>query len=327
MAQPFIFGQPQLVLCKAESSYGSDPTPAGSDALRCRSFSAKTVYSTEELKRHRATWASNKHAVKAISVDIEIELDVKGPDAVAGGQPIVVPEADALLEAAGYISTGSGSPVALFTYARSSSTAQKSVTLYHYEVSDGGTYQLRKYTGCVFNAKLSIPANGIAYWTLSGKGLWNGAAAAASPLPTPTYKHASDHVPGRGCTLVYGDCSDVITKVEIDLGAKVIERGSIAGTYGFAGFAIALGQPMIKIDPEALLESAYTLEADILAGALDNITITVPTVEGGEWVFSAPKAQPIKADAIDGDIKHHDLELACSDNSGDDSFSFTCARA
>jgi hypothetical protein len=328
MAQEFIYVAPRLVLCKAETTYGSDPTPAGANALRCRKFEAKVKWETVEVERHRATVPANKRAVVAVSWEIEIEIDVKGPDApVSGGAPVLAPEVDVLLEACQYISTPAGSPVTSFAYAPVSAGPQKSCAFYIYSVADGGTYELHKALGCVGSWKLVVPTNGVAYWSFSLRGLYAGAPAAATPLPTPTYRHGDDMVPGRGCAISYGDMSQVVTKTELDSGAKVTERRQHQATYGYAGFATMLGQPTLKLDPEALPEGSFGLEAAILAHTTDGLELTVPTVGGGEWVFTAAEAQVMNASASGDEIKRHELELCCTDTNGDDSLTFTCARA
>ena len=321
-----IFAGLQLLLAKLESSYGEDITPVAADAIRARMFKATVKHEMVERPNKRATFSANDHALAGASVEFEVELDVKGPDAPTGEDPILACEADVFLQACQYVPTGTGTPVDKITYRPSSRAAQESLTLYWYEMAEGGTLQLHSAVGCRFTKKLIIPSNGVAYWSFSGRGLYVGAPTVVETLPTPVYKNARGHVPGRGCTVTYDDMSDVITKLEIDFGMTIEDRRSIGGDYGYAGFTVLGGQPRIKLDPEAVTEAGYALGAAILAGTLSAFALTVPTSDGGEWVFDVALAQVVDVKLSGEGILRHELDLAAVDNVGDDAISYYCQR-
>lgn len=327
--EAFMLAPLQLILAKAEAAYGTEPTPApdGTNAIRARRFVARRVVDQAKRTNRRATFAANKQVLAAAHWEFEIDLDLKGPDAPSAGDPIVVTEADPFLQAAQFYPTGTGTPVDKITYNPSSSATQKSLTLWWYTIAAGGAKQVHKATGCVFSKKLIVPANGVAYWQFTGKGIYNGEPAVASSLPSPTYKQESDCSVGRGCTLTHDAMSDVVSNLEIDFGQTVVDRRKPGGTYGFHGFAVIGGQPKIKVDPEAQTEAAYTLIADLLDGATNAFSLTVPTIEGGEWVFEVDRAQVANVTDAGEDILKHELDIIGVDDDGDDSISFYCQRA
>ena len=96
-----------LIQVKAESSYGTDPTIAGTDALLCRSLTVNPLESdtvSRDLIRSYLGSSEQLLALTRVSVQIEVEIAGSGTGGTAS-------RIDSLLKACGMASTVTSSAV------------------------------------------------------------------------------------------------------------------------------------------------------------------------------------------------------------------------
>jgi len=384
MSQAWYSGNQLTVLIKPESTYGTEavPTPSA-NAVRVRSLKMDPVRDMTKIERLRPQYAVDGMAPGAVYWDIEIELDVKGPE---NGTPDVI-EAAALLKAAGFAMVTGASD---FVFSPSSRAAAESCTIYAFTGGDGAKFRCFKATGCVFTPSLSIPANGIAVWKFTGRGLYvaptvdrpSKATIASVDSPTkvtltaghnlpasgtadfvdstgnvihyrqaftcaanevtvadttglgagdfvdelPTYHSADDFAIGMAATLTFDSVSLVATKVDIEWGHEVVERRNVGAATGFAGFKLALGQPVIKVDPETVAAATLDLDTLIDARTEEAFELVIPTRDSGQWTFAASAAHLGNYTLDRAALERANLEIYPVDTNGDDCLTITAER-
>jgi len=321
-----IWSNMGLCLCKPETTHGLDSSPVvGTDALYVRNLTIKPASETVDLKAIRETAAAPGEATTAIDVDVEIELHVAGPIVDTD----IKADLQKVYSACRFAMTSTGTPVTSRAFAPNSRT-HGSCTLYNYLYGDAETdAELQIVTGLVLAPKLMIPDGDVAYWSLSGKGLFSINTNPALPAH-PTYLHPTDVCPPRSWTISADSRDDQIAAMEIDFGWEVVARKSLGATYGYAGHVLRRARsPQITVNPEAVYTDVYDYATKALANTTFAFSATGDTIGGGRIVIAAPNAQwrvpPIEVG--DGTMIAPNT-ITCRDNTsaGDDAITVTISR-
>lgn len=203
----------RLLLAKSEATYGTDSSPAGTDAVLVRELEITPLQSdTVERQLVRPYLGAAQTLLANTRVEITFQVELAG-----SGSAGTAPAYGSILKACGLSETvSSGVSV---TYAPVSSSFS-SVTIY-YNV-DGVRHKL---TGCRGNFKLSGTVGEIPYIEFTMTGIYN--APTDTALPSATYSNqAVPLVFKNGNTssfqlLSYAGC---LQSIELDMGNEVLYR-------------------------------------------------------------------------------------------------------
>jgi hypothetical protein len=203
----------RLILAKAESTYGTDSTPAGTDAVLVRDLSI-TPQQNETVDRQliRPYLGASQQLLANTRVEVTFQVEMAG-----SGTAGTAPRFGSILKACGFSETVVASTSV--TYAPVSSSFS-SVTLY-YNV-DG---VLHKVTGCRGTFTINGTVGEIPYIEFTMTGIYNAPTDTAAPSTTYS-NQASPLVFKQGNTssfqlLSYAGC---LQSVELSIGNEVAYR-------------------------------------------------------------------------------------------------------
>lgn len=332
MAQTWLHPELAYHSAKVEGTYGTNAAGLPStDGILVRKADMKIGGAADiMIERRRETFAAPGVHIGPQWWELEIEVPLAGPDPTSGA--LALPEVHPLLLASGFAYTaqdiGTTGSTNRHLYEPSSKGAQVGLTFDKYRVIDGGTVQLQRALGCLFSPKLTFPAEGEAYWTFSGKGLWTADTNPAAPAAS-VFLHPGDAVIGKSATLSLYARTDHVSEMTIEWGHEVVARPSLSAASGIAGFRLKLGQPKITINPEMISIATFDRMAAVLAETLAATSISVPTLDLAKWVFTAAESQIGRYELEDGEVTKVATVIYPRDTAageGDDSLSFYCQR-
>lgn len=296
-----------VLLAKAETVYGTDPTPTGAaNALLCYDADVKE---THEVIERNAQWnfLGRAPSLKGESYcEVSFKIDVYG-----SGQAALAPRIGALLKACGMAETiQSGASV---TYTPTS-TPTSSATIYLYK--DG---RLHIITGARGNCKLTYDSGKPLVAEFSMKGIYADPSVSANA--TCTYESNATNPPVcKSSAFTYNSKTTLVTKtVELDLGNTIAKRQSLSAATGVAGFEVTDRKPTVSIDPECQVETSYTFRTDMLNGALKQISVVATRAAGNIITLTVPKFNITKVEYADREgILVEKLEGEATVNTTDD---------
>lgn len=321
-----------LVTAKAETTYGTDPTPTpAANALYCIEATVTPVWETPAKVRVRDRHPAPGVSIGAAWYEFTIKVPFNGP-ADPGGGALAGPPCDPLILAARHAKalTG-GPPTDTVTYTPSSATAPGSVTLYFYMAPlDGSSnWELIKVTGARCSMKIDAP-NGEGYIEFVGKGLYSPPTNVSKPTGT-AFVEPNDSLPPRGHTLTFdGRSGDAVTAVSFMQNAEAVPKRDLGGTYGIGSIELYLGQPTIEHDAELVLTSDYDRHAEVDESVTAALSLALNTVGGARYTLAAAEFQhgsfsyDRAADVMRVGATLYPKDTAAG--SGDDSYSLTITR-
>ena len=266
----------RVILIEAESSYGSDPTPAATDVVLVTDLSI-TPQSSDVVNRDvvRPYLGSSQQLLANTRVECTFSVEFAG-----SGTAGTAPRYGSARKACGLSETiSSGTSV---TYEPISSNFS-SVTI-HYNV-DGVRHVV---TGCRGNVSLSAEVGAIPTLDFTFTGIYNAPSDAA--LPSVTYgNQASPLIFKNGNTTSFQLLSfaGALQSLNFDIGNSIVYRELVGGT-----------KEVLITDRAAngsvTLEAPLTGTKDYFAAALTdstlgNLTITHGTAAGNICRFSSTK--------------------------------------
>lgn len=277
-----------LFLAKVETTAGVDATPvAASDAVR--------VYEVFDPKGAFKFKTERPHVIRGTNRTARTPLTPSGrsgtwPVKVYGrGSPnttafsaSVKPEADALLQAAGFSSTGSfGAGVETYTYAIDP-TAPHHVTCYSYS---GG--KLRKMLGSIAQLKMMWKSGGPIDYDFSIQGLYQAPTDVATP-GSPVFGTSVGPIADGATVSFAGNSALIIREFEYDTGNTIVERpqANVAGGLAYPRLTYSKGTFKLTIEdpPVATLD----LEGLQLSATPEALTWTIGSVQYNKCQFTAP---------------------------------------
>jgi hypothetical protein len=100
---------------------------------------------------------------------------------------------------------------------------------------------------------------------------------------------AVDHLYPLNALAVGNSKTTLVVKLaEIDMNTTVAMRQSLNDANAIAGFEITDRDPMLTIDPEAIIETSYNFRSDALGGNLRAISWVIGATGGNITTFSIP---------------------------------------
>ncbi len=274
----------QSLLAKVEAAYGTDPTPAGVDAVRCIGSLDYTFNSEDaEIESVDAFLDGYAHVEGSVFVTVSFETPLWGSGA-AGTAPEIGP----LFKACGMdeVIVGATSVTYQPTSAFGAGAAgYQSNTFY---IQDSTLqFQVHGVYG-TFSIDASVSSFPKVSWSFTG--LYERPTDVAA-ITAPTYD-ATRPAPCRGLTFQYAGITPRCTNWTLDLQREVHRVGDFGSTFGVAGFELGRCSPAgtFRVQERAIAtENFWTVDTPVAShwsltfgSTAGNIcTITRPGGTGG----------------------------------------------
>ncbi len=267
----------RLILIETESSYGTDPTPTGADAVLVRDLSI-TPQSSDVVSRDliRPYLGASQQLLANTKVECTFSVELAG-----SGTAGTAPQYGKAIQACGLSETIA--PNTSVTYEPESS-GFNSITI-HYNI-DGVRH---KMTGCRGNLTLNATVGEIPSLDFAFTGIYN--APDDTALPTPTYANQDDPLIFRNTNtsnfqlLSY---AGALQSFSMDLGTSLVYRELVGGTKEVLITDRAVSG---SVSIEAVLMATkdfFTAAVDDDA-ALGNLAFTHGNVAGNQVKFNSTK--------------------------------------
>jgi hypothetical protein len=257
----------RTVLVKAESTYGTDSTPAGSDAVQVRNLEITPVES-EVLSRDlvRTYLGNSPQLIANTRVLVTFEVEYSG-----SGTAGTAPRYGALLKACGFSETVVASTSV--TYAPVS-TSFSSVTIYY--STDGVRH---KVTGARGTFTINLNANQIPVINFTMTGQYNAPTDTADPTTTFTNQAAPQIFNDTNTTSfsLFGVGSLPLQSCTLDVGNEVVYR-ELVNSDKEVSIVNRAGNGSLVIEMATL--ATHDFFADAVAGTTGAMSITHGTVAG-----------------------------------------------
>ena len=209
----------RLILVETESSYGSDPTPTGADAVLVRDLSI-TPQSSDVVSRDliRPYLGASQQLLANTKVECTFSVELAGSGAAG-----TAPQYGKALQACGLSETIAANTSVKY---EPESSGFNSVTI-HYNI-DGVRH---KVTGCRGNLTLNANVGEIPSLDFAFTGIYNPPDDTA--LPTPSYANQDDPLifkNGNTSSFALLSYAGALQSISMDLGTSLVYRELVGGT-------------------------------------------------------------------------------------------------
>jgi hypothetical protein len=265
----------QLLCAKLETTYDTDAVPTvAADSLLAIDPKIKEVVDPVRRPANIASLSRTYSVAGQRYAEVSFKMEVKG-----SGSINTAPRIGCLLRACGFSATiVSGTSI---TYTPVSSSFD-SITIYLF--IDGRRHVV---TGARGDVKITCEAGQMAVAEFTFKGRY--ATPTLVALSSPTLESTVPQI-CKSCAFTYSTKTTLVLKsVLIEMNNDVIARPSISDANSIAGFEITGRDPMVTIDPEAIIETSYTFREDSIASTLRALSWVVGATTANIVTFSIPK--------------------------------------
>jgi hypothetical protein len=282
-----LLSRKRLILVKTESTYGTDSTPTGTDALLVRNLDitplSGDVVSRDLIRPYLGNF-DQLIAQNSVAINFEVELAGSGTAGTA-------PRYDAILKACGLAATIVSSTSV--TYAPVSASFS-SATIY-FNV-DG---VLHKLTGCRGSMNMSCVVGAIPTLAFNLTGVYNAPTDTAQPSVT----YSSQATPlvfreGNTSSFSFFSYSGVLQSVDFNLANDLVYRELVGGTKETL---ITDRKPAGTVMIEAPTIATKDFFATALASSTGNLTFLHGTTAGNRVTFLASQVDVINPTYQDQD--------------------------
>jgi len=209
----------RLILIETESSYGTDPTPDGADAVLVRDLSI-TPQSSDVVSRDliRPYLGASQQLLANTKVECTFSVELAG-----SGTAGTAPQYGKAIQACGLSETIAANTSVKY---EPESSGFNSITI-HYNI-DGVRH---KVTGCRGNLTLNATVGEIPSLDFAFTGIYN--APDDTALPTPTYANQDDPVifkNGNTSSFELLSYAGALQSISMDLGTSLVYRELVGGT-------------------------------------------------------------------------------------------------
>jgi hypothetical protein len=282
-----LLSRKRLILVKTESSYGTDSTPTGTDALLVRNLDI-TPLSGEIVSRDliRPYLGNFDQLIAQTSVAINFEVELAG-----SGTAGTAPKYDAILKACGLAATIVASTSV--TYAPVSASFS-SATIY-FNV-DG---VLHKLTGCRGSLTMSCAVGAIPTLAFNLTGVYNAPTDTAQPAVT----YSAQATPlifreGNTSSFSFFSYSGVLQSVDFNLANDLVYRELVGGTKETL---ITDRKPAGTVMIEAPTIATKDFFTTALGSSTGNLTFLHGTTAGNRVTFTASQVDVLNPTYQDQD--------------------------
>ena len=209
----------RLILIETESTYGTDPTPTGADAVLVRDLSI-TPQSSDVVSRDliRPYLGASQQLLANTKVECTFSVELAG-----SGTAGTAPQYGKAIQACGLSETIAANTSVTY---EPESSGFNSITI-HYNI-DGVRH---KVTGCRGNLTLNATVGEIPSLDFSFTGIYN--APDDTALPTPTYSNQDDPLifkNGNTSSFALLSYAGALQSISMDLGTSLVYRELVGGT-------------------------------------------------------------------------------------------------
>jgi len=209
----------RLILIETESTYGTDPTPDGADAVLVRDLSI-TPQSSDVVSRDliRPYLGASQQLLANTKVECTFSVELAG-----SGTAGTAPQYGKAIQACGLSETIAANTSVKY---EPESSGFNSITI-HYNI-DGVRH---KVTGCRGNLTLNATVGEIPSLDFAFTGIYN--APDDTALPTPTYANQDDPVifkNGNTSSFQLLSYAGALQSISMDLGTSLVYRELVGGT-------------------------------------------------------------------------------------------------
>ena len=282
-----LLSRKRLILVKTESTYGTDASPAGTDALLVRNLDI-TPLSGDVVSRDliRPYMGNFDQLIAQTSVAINFEVELAG-----SGTAGTAPKYDAILKACGLAATIVSSTSV--TYAPVSASFS-SATIY-FNV-DG---VLHKLTGCRGSMNMSCAVGAIPTLAFNLTGVYNSPTDTAAPAVTYSAQ-ATPLIFREGNTSAFSffSYSGQLQSVDFNLANELVYRELVGGTKETL---ITDRKPAGTVMIEAPTIATKDFFTTALASSTGNLTFLHGTTAGNRVTFLASQVDVLNPTYQDQD--------------------------
>jgi hypothetical protein len=282
-----LLSRKRLILVKTEATYGTDSTPAGTDALLVRNLDI-TPLSGDVVSRDliRPYLGNFDQLIGLTSVGITFEVELAG-----SGTAGTAPKFDAILKACGLAATIVSSTSV--TYAPVSASFS-SATIY-FNV-DG---VLHKLTGCRGSLTMSCAVGAIPTLAFNLTGVYNAPTDTAQPAVT----YSAQATPlifreGNTSSFSFFSYSGVLQSVDFNLANDLVYRELVGGTKETL---ITDRKPAGTVMIEAPTIATKDFFTTALGSSTGNLTFLHGTTAGNRVTFTASQVDVLNPTYQDQD--------------------------
>ena len=282
-----LLSRKRLILVKTESTYGTDSSPVGTDALLVRNLDitplSGDIVSRDLIRPYMGNY-DQLIAQNSVAINFEVELAGSGTAGTA-------PKYDAILKACGLAATIVASTSV--TYAPVSASFS-SATIY-FNV-DG---VLHKLTGCRGSMTMSCAVGAIPTLAFNLTGVYNAPTDTAQPSVT----YSAQATPlvfreGNTSSFSFFSYSGVLQSVDFNLANDLVYRELVGGTKETL---ITDRKPAGTVMIEAPTIATKDFFATALASSTGNLTFLHGTTAGNRVTFLASQVDVINPTYQDQD--------------------------
>lgn len=312
MPTPLLFKN-KVLLAKAETTYGTDPTPDGSNAIVTKNLSI-SPYEGNRVGREidRATLGNDLEFNTGPYVTVTFDAELAGAGAAG-----TAPGYGVLLRASGLeeIITAAPDPAAKVVYQPVSSQFE-SCTLYFQQSG-----QLHKVTGARGTVKFSLQKGAMPSMNFTFTGIWHAPETLASapsvdtsafktPLPVNAANTTTYNVHGYSCRA---------EGLDMDLANNVVYRNVIGGESVEITDRTPTGQVTVEA-PDLATKDFFDAVASHDGVTTGPVELVHGTVDGSIVELKAPNVQlsSISANDSDGILTYQMDARLIPTNAGDD---------
>lgn len=272
-----LLARKKILLAKVESTYGTDPTPAGaSDAIQTSELSITPLAGpTVSRNLDRATLGNDLQIQVGTYVELSFKVEVAG-----GGAVDTAPAYSVLMQGAAFSETVNASTSVEFDPV---SASIDSLTMYFHH--DG---QLHKLTGARGTFSISLDAGIIPTYNFSFTGLYNAPSSTADAVPD--FSSFQTPVPVNNTNMTtFSLHSQSLTMVNcsIDIANEVVYR-NVVGNESVEIIDRAVSGSVTFEAPAISTKDWFTTAVNSTTGAL---SIVHGTSAGNIVTISAPNVQ------------------------------------
>jgi len=226
-----------VLLAKEEGTYGSDPTPSTTDAVRISNLSIAPEPNILMRNNYKGSLSSDGIRIGRKVYNCSFDLELKGRGSIPSfASPL---EYDALLRACAMTVDYSA------TYATYTPESDDIVSVTMKANYDGVEYELN---GCVGNFTVNAVAGEFVMLSFNYLGLYNIPTSQA--LPTPSFASSEDPPIFESASFQVDSHSAIINALTMDMGNTISPRPDANSADGIKGYRITGREVNGSIDPE-----------------------------------------------------------------------------
>jgi len=300
----------EVLLCKVESAYNTDPTPTeGANAILVENL-AWAPEGARQIERQaiRSSIGKLKQLYGGTLISLTFDAEIKGSGAAG-----TAPEMGILFRGCAMGETIVASTSVAYSPV---STGHESVTFYYYQ--DG---TLLKVTGARGNMTASLAAGNVGKCSFTFTGHLVSVTDVA--LASPTYNSA---VPGVniGTSFTVGGYSAIVNELIIDLANELGTPADMSASDGYSQVRVIGRDVQGSFDPEHVLVATNDFVGDWqAASALALSTGTIGSA-GNQYAVSLPAISYRNVSPADREgVRTLELPYGAAESSGDDEITIT----